>query len=83
MMFRLSIVDASGVLPYAFCPVCGTRNVSVYFGKDVSMNHWESLARDYGVPLDTIHILYRNWNPHIHHTFAEYVAAHAHKEGKL
>lgn len=46
---------------FKFCPVCGSTNCNVYF--DAATDHWESLARDYGLTIPLIKQIYELWEP--------------------
>lgn len=46
---------------FRFCPVCGSNKCVVT--QDVAMDHWESLARDYGLTVPLVKQIYELWEP--------------------
>lgn len=57
---------------FKYCPVCGSTRVSAYMSAEV--DQWESLARDYNMPVEVIKEVYKLWEPQTHYRFADFVA---------
>lgn len=71
-MTRVYAVEPSTqVGAYRFCPQCGSQNISAFMSAET--NHWEALARDYGLPILVMQQLYKLWVPSTHYRFADFV----------
>ena len=53
-----------------YCPRCGQD--AVVFADD-QQNYWETLAKEYGVPVDAVVAIYGIWNPKEQPLLSEFV----------
>ena len=65
------IEPAVQVGAFQFCPMCGSNNVSQYM--DADLDQWESLARDYELPIPVIRQLYEWWQPTHYRNFGDFI----------
>jgi hypothetical protein len=56
---------------FRFCPICGTNRTAVY--QDSTTDHWESLARNYGLTVDLTKQIYDLWQPNECQHFGTFV----------
>lgn len=68
-VYRIEPVVRIGAFRY--CPVCGSDKVSAYMSAET--NHWEALARDYGMSVAAMKQVYSSWEPHVHYRFADFI----------
>lgn len=58
---------------FKYCPLCGSNSIRVY--SSATTDHWESLARDYELPIPVLKELYALWQPHTGQRFGDFVHA--------
>lgn len=72
VMLRVYRVEPGvAVGAFRYCPLCGSQNVSQYM--DADMTQWESLSRDYDLPIEVIKQLYQWWLPTHHRRFSDFI----------
>lgn len=56
---------------YRYCPVCGSSDVRVY--QSAATDHYEALARDYGVSVPLIKQIFTLWEPSSGVKFGDFI----------
>lgn len=56
--------------PLQFCPVCGSKAV---VSKDNNEDYWESLAKQYNLPVEGIIAIYSVWDSRAQPSFGAFV----------
>lgn len=69
-VYRVEPITQIGA--FKCCPVCTSTHVQVY--QSVATDHWESLARAYGMSIELVQQVYELWNPQEHQRFGDFVA---------
>lgn len=69
-VYRVDPVVQAGA--FKFCAICGSTKVSAFMNAETDW--WESMARDYGLPITLLKQIYAQWEPTKHQRFSDFVA---------